>query len=786
VKEGGSPPLLSAAERVRIADIAARAAIGDRAVPELIGRLTDPSWSVRREVIAALGAIGDAAVEPLCRSLCDERDDETRVAAVVDALCASTGDAEGPVLGLVAHPNPAVVADAAQILGRRRAGRAVGTLAQLTLHGDDNVAVAAIEALGRVGGRAAVDALCAAVESRHFFRTFPAIDVLGRSGDPRAVAPLVGLLGRPEYALEAARALGRSGDPAAVSPLVKLLASTADAHVRVAAQALSDLLERQREQGGSSQPGEDGLRKAGSDAGSDAMVRRASQALTGADSAEQLALCEVLGALQNSAAAPVLGRMLDGPPEIASAAALALRMLGQDADAQLALGLTSGDSARRRVLLPLVVRTAAVPAVVGCLQDGDPAVRALACDALGRIGDPRVVGAVFELLRETDARVAQAAIGAIQSLGSAETESLALSSARSPLPAVRRAAMRLLSYFGYPSAYEVFAAAVHDPDLRVRDAAIAGLAFVEHAGAVDLLLAAADDPSERTRAAAMRGLGQSPQSERIVGRLRLALSDDDAWVRYYACQALGRLGVEEAAGLLRARLEDAAGHVRVAALEALSHLKDPRARSALGQAAQAADPDIQRAALIGLGLTGDPDALPTLLAAADTGDAATRLIALSALAPFDSASVAPALERATRDPDAGVRAAALGSLASRSGPEATAILIGLLGSDEAGARAMAALASPIAGRVHGVLGALQTADDELAPRLTTILTRLHREQPGGALLEALRSPNPAARKAAAGALRSVGSQEAMAALKQRALHDDSDEVRRVCALLLSQ
>jgi HEAT repeat protein len=782
MKEGVSRPLLSAAERVRIAEIAARAAQGGNAVPELIGRLTDPSWSVRREVIAALAALGAQAVEPLCRCLCDARDDETRIAAAVDALCASTGDADGPVLALVAHRNPAVVADAAQILGRRRAGTAVGALAKLTLHADDNVAVAAIEALGRVGGRAAVDALCATVESRHFFRTFPAIDVLGRSGDPRAVAPLVGLLERPEYALEAGRALGRTGDKAAVGPLVTLLLSPADAHVRVAALALAELLERQRERHGTSQPGEDSLRKAGSDA----VVRRASQALSGADAAEQAALCELLGGLQNDAAAPALGRMLDGPPEIARAAAVALRRLGGDADAQLAAGLASGDSARRRVLLPLVARTAAAQAVVSCLQDGDPAVRALACDALGRIGDPNVVGAVFDLLGETDAWVVQAAIGAIQSLGSRQTESMALQAASSPLANVRRAAMRLLSYFGYPSAYDVFATAMSDADMRVRDAAIAGVAFVEHPGAADLLLAAADDPSERARAAAMRGLGQSPPGERVIRRLCSALSDDDAWVRYYACQALGRLAVEEAAGLLYQRLEDAAGHVRVAALEALSHLKDPRARSALRQAAQAPDPDIQRAALIGLGISGDLDGLPMLLAAAEAEDAATRLIALSVLAQFDSPSVVPTLSRATRDADDGVRAAALGSLANCSGPEATGILIGLLDSDEARSRALAALALPVPGRVEGVLSALQTADDELAPRLTSILMRLPRAQSGDALLAALHSPNPAARKAAAGALRAVGSQEAMTALKQQALHDVSDEVRRVCALLLSQ
>jgi HEAT repeat protein len=226
--------------------------------------------------------------------------------------------------------------------------------------------------------------------------------------------------------------------------------------------------------------------------------------------------------------------------------------------------------------------------------------------------------------------------------------------------------------------------------------------------------------------------------------------------------------------------------VRVAAIEALCHLTHPHARAALREAAQSPEIDIQRAALIGLGMTGDPECLPLLLSAARADDAATRLIALSALAKFDSAQVLPALQHATRDADAGVRAAALASLATRAGQEATTALIELLDSSEAAAAALAALVTPQPGRVAGVLHALETADDELAARLTSILARLERAEPTGALLSALQSRNPAARKAVAGALYALGTPGARTALEHRAQHDTSDEVRRVCALLLSR
>jgi HEAT repeat protein len=191
----------------------------------------------------------------------------------------------------------------------------------LLRHEDDNVAVAAIEALGRVGGRTAVDALVETVERDDFFRTYPSIDVLGRSGDPRAVAPLAKLLGKSQYMLEAARALGRTADKGAVAPLCELLSSSTDSHVRVATLALAELHESHLELYGESTQVLEMIRRSASDAA----VRRVSQTLAGADSAERAASCFVLGALQNENAAPALLRMLDDVPSVARAAADALQ-----------------------------------------------------------------------------------------------------------------------------------------------------------------------------------------------------------------------------------------------------------------------------------------------------------------------------------------------------------------------------------------------------------------------------------------------------------------------------
>jgi HEAT repeat protein len=749
----------------------------------LLALLETLSWAARREVVAALAGLGDAALPWLRESLRTERTNETRIAATLDSLVASVGDVESALAGLAADTNPAVVADLANVLGRRRNPQSVPALIRLLGHADDNVAVAAIEALGRVGGRAAVDALVENVERDYFFRTYPAIDVLGRSGDPRAVAPLARLLRKPQYRIEAARALGRTADKSAVPALSELLTSTDDADVRVAALALAELIDLHRAlYSNANAPGLVLRQHASAD-----VISRIEHALLGADSAERVALCNVLGALQLEAAVPVLDRCLDREPSVAQAAAAALKQLGAAAELHLRPALVHGDSARRLILLPLMPRASSTGEVLLCLQDPDPAVRALACDTLARIGDASVAASLFAHLKETNPRVVQAAMRAIQSLGGAETEALALEEVvRSGQPTARRAALRVLAYYGYASAFEVFRDALRDPDTAARDIAIAGLAFVEHPSARALLVAAASDEAAPVRVAAMRGLGQSPAEHAVVAALSHALSDTQPWVRYYACQGLGKLGVRAAATMIASLLSDPAGQVRIAAIEALAQLKSPQATALLGAAASSEDPDMQRAALIGLGMMQDAQSTPVLIAASSAAEAATRLVALSALSAFPSSQTLPVVAGALRDADEGVRDTALELLASWPHADATRILIEAMRDMSVRARIVHALAQPAQGRIAGLLAALESADDELAPVITSVLGRIDADDRVGAVFEALRMPNVAARKAAAAMLAARGTRDALDAVARRASEDPSDEVRRVCSLLLSQ
>ena len=372
---------ITEAERARIDQVDRLLALGARGTRALIGSLSDPSWTVRRHVVAALAALGNDAAQPLSAWLRDARTDENAIAAAVDALSASTGDQVTElVLALVDHGNPAVVADAAMILGRRHAHAATPVLAQLVRHEDDNVAVAAIEALGTIGGTAAVEALIGVVESRAFFRTYPAIQVLSRTGDPRAIPALASLLADETYRIEVVRALGRTGLVQAIDPIVSLLDKPSDAVLRLVAVSLAELIAR-ADFAGAEAPVSAALR-----ARLSPWVGKLATTLRTADPHERTAIATVLGRSGDVSVLPAITAMLEDT-ETAPAANDALQFLGRSADDAMLAALVTHDPVRRAAILPILHHPNAAPVVRSLLDDEDVEVRARACEALARLRD---------------------------------------------------------------------------------------------------------------------------------------------------------------------------------------------------------------------------------------------------------------------------------------------------------------------------------------------------------------------------------------------------------------
>jgi HEAT repeat protein len=775
-------PSRSERERERLAHVEALRFGGAASVPALLAELVEPSWKVRRAVVAVLASGDRETALRLCQALETARDDEAKIAGIVDALSASSADVDAVLIELTRSPHAAVVCDAVQILGRHENEHALPALEALTEHANDNVALAAVEALGRIGGRAAVDALLKLAQSKNFFRSFPALDALGRARDSRALETLLELAREPLYAPEAVRALGRLGDPAAAPHLARLASGASESLLRTIALALVAIRDHCKRQFGTGVAVERALLASPRLA---SLRDQLTQSVKRADPAEQLALGQVLAWIGDESTIPVLLSLLDGPGAVAQVAAASLKQLASVAEQQLVEALRESTTARKRLLISVVGgRAGARDALVECLADEEPSIRGLACDALARLSDPTVVPALFRLLSDPDGRVAQAALGAIQSLGSETTRMLTLEAASSGDERTRCAALRIIGYFAYPEGFGALATAAGDPSERVRDAAISGLPFFDTEQASSSLIGAAHHASTRTRTSAIRALGQTSGGAPVLAELHAAVADDSPWVRYYACQSLGKLRDEAATELLAERLSDGSGQVQVAAVDALAHLRGHRAFEVLSATVGSSDPDLHRAALVALGISKRSEALPQLIAAVTGEDAATRLVALSALSELGLPEVLPALVRALDDRDEGVRVAATAFLAARTDSATTTELIALLFKGPERETLVQALGHTAPGRVEAISSALAVAHDAVAAALVGSLAHTGSPEALGAIRRALESKNDAARRASASALLALQDAESTTALAHAALKDPDAEVRRISAAAL--
>ncbi len=765
------PVTLTDAERRRVDQVDVLVSRGPSGVEALLAMLDDPSWTVRRAVTSSLATLGDDAVAPLCNWLVECRTTEAGIAAAMDALVASMSrQVPAVVIELLCQQRPAVVADAAVILGRCRARAAVPALASLLVHPDDNVAMAAIEALGAIGGVTVVDPLIAVLEAKNFFRTFPALHVLAATADPRAIAAIAKLLSDPIYGDEAIRALGRTGSPSAVAPIAGVLGLASCGHV---ARALADLLELSRWGGCEAQVIDEIVRQLSD------QRRVFVEALATASPDEATAIVIVLGEIGDAATAPVLARLIS-PGTVARRA---LEQCARRSPDVIAALCGEADPTARALGLDLVTARTSLPTALAALGDEDAEVRTRACAALARIGATEGVSRLFDLLADPDPRVPLAASSAIDSLGNAEARILATQAARSANPQVRRHALRIAGYLGVRDAFALICEALASDDAKLRSAAISLLGTIDDPSALPKLVELAASIDEQTRVAATRAAARrgGPEMSALLAR---SLDDDSAWVRYHACQGLGLAGDPSVTPLLIGRLSDPMPHVRIAAIEALARMHSPLAWQTLCSYAKSPDPEQQRVALAGLALHDADAALEYLLAGLESPDLSIRLVALSGLTGARSPVALAAIARCGRDEAIELRDAAVSLLSERKDPAAAHALVDLAITAPTDHPARLALTEPNEARANAIGERMATADDATAQRLSSALGAMGDQAGAAAVLFAqLASPNPAARRAAAAVLSANRVPAASAVIAKLALEDPDAEVRAICAVL---
>jgi HEAT repeat protein len=246
---------------------------------------------------------------------------------------------------------------------------------------------------------------------------------------------------------------------------------------------------------------------------------------------------------------------------------------------------------------------------IAALKDEDWALREDAATLLGEFRDPRAVGPLVEALRDEDRAVRDAATGALRKIGLAAVPAL-LAALKDPNGNVQEIAVALLKELPDPRAVEPLIECLTNRNWIVRMHAAKGLGVVGDARAVEHLIPLLTDDVKAVRVDATDALARigRPALASLLAALR-----HEAWIlRLHACEALGKIGAEEAVEpLCRAMLHDRDTAVRQDAAKALGGIGSPGALAALTVAIK--DLDVRPFAVEALGKLKDPRAVETLI-----------------------------------------------------------------------------------------------------------------------------------------------------------------------------
>lgn len=246
---------------------------------------------------------------------------------------------------------------------------------------------------------------------------------------------------------------------------------------------------------------------------------------------------------------------------------------------------------------------------IAALKDEDWALREDAATLLGEFCDPRAVGPLMEVLRDEDRAVRDAATGALRKIGPSAVPALIVA-LQDPNGNVQEIAVAVLKDLPDPRAVDPLIGCLTSRNWIVRMHAAKGLGIAGDPRAIAHLVSRLTDEVKAVRADATDALVR-------IGRPALdgllAALCHDAWIlRLHACEALGKIGAEEAVEpLCRAMLKDRDTAVRQDAAKALGGIGSPLALEAL--TAALTDLDVRPFAVEALGRLKDLRAVEVLI-----------------------------------------------------------------------------------------------------------------------------------------------------------------------------
>ena len=347
------------------------------------------------------------------------------------------------------------------------------------------------------------------------------------------------------------------------------------------------------------------------------------------------------------------------------------------------IGLDRGES----ILVPL-------------LADKSPEVRAWAAFGCQLVGDPRLTSDLLPLLSDADARVAAAAAGAVGALGRGDGEDALVAAAdKAASPEPRASILQSLWRFGDPASAAAAGKYANDPDVKVRAAAVYVLSRKPIESSQAALMSAVSDGDAYVASLAARGLGVLAKKESIAP-LAAALDSGKPALQTNALAALetileknpGAVVARDRVARILAMAGDANPNLAIPALVLLRQFEatDREVRQRLWSIAMTGQGRRRQVAIVSAIAALREHAKAALDAAAQSPDPALRAVAAETLAYLPAAQAAPYRSSLAADKQAVVRLAVITSLkTSVAVRENRALVNSALTDPDAGVRAAA-------------------------------------------------------------------------------------------------
>jgi HEAT repeat protein len=440
-------------------------------------------------------------------------------------------------------------------------------------------------------------------------------------------------------------------------------------------------------------------------------------------------IIDTLGEIKDKKAIPTLVSLLSEQNE--NIAASAVEALGKLQDPETVPPLLAVLDRDNPLLvfsaikaLELIGDQRAVEPLIGLLEKG--AYKRVGLEALGAIGDMRVLGALTAALLSGPKSVRGSALKAIAALESRQSE------------ADRSAVHRSVREIYQDPLRALLKEAVQEADSVLRRAAIRMYGWVAEARSVPILISLINSECRDDVLSALVAIGRAHIDPLITG-----LSEQDDVVREVMATVLGQIRERRVVPTLASLLQDRNGHVRQAAAKALGEIKDPKAIEALLPVLADPYPNVQESAVKALMQMKEDLPRSTLLAYLSHDSSALRCNAAFLLGQVkEEGAIAPLLFL-LRDPEQSVRKAAVDALGCFRSPEVTQHVLLALGDECADVRlaALRILAGSEIGHFDNLVDTLHPLvhDENIWVRsaIPPILARVQGEKPRALLLELL-------------------------------------------------